>query len=100
MFLAFAYGLLGKFALSNVVDCQQNHPKMIDAAASDHQSPAPHVRKILIDLEIREGVGALAKTIQRIPQAGKVPTALRQRIDDLALGFEWRYLKRPIESPV
>jgi hypothetical protein len=36
---------------------------MIDAAAPDHQIPSPHVWKILLDLEIREGVGSLAKTI-------------------------------------
>ena len=60
----------------------------------------PTPGKILLDLEIRERVAALEKTVQRIPQAGKVPTAARQRIDDLSLGFQRRHLKRPVKGPI
>ena len=59
MLLALAQGLLGQLALGNVVHRQQNHLEMIDAAAPEHQAPAPHAWKILLDFEVRERVAAL-----------------------------------------
>ncbi len=64
--------------LGNVVHCQQNHFEIIDAAGADHQAPVSQGWKILLDFEVRERVGALEKTVQRIAQAGKVPTAAGQ----------------------
>ena len=48
---------------------------MMDAAAPEHQDPVPDSWKIPLDFEVRERDAALEKTVERIPQAGKVPTA-------------------------
>ena len=58
---------------------------MVELAAPDNQAPAPH-EETPADFEIRKRTASAKKTIQRIPQARKVPTATRHRIDDLSVG--------------
>ena len=91
MLLALAQGLLGQFALGDVVHRQQNHLEMIDAAAPEHQAPAP----CAVENPARTSKSGNELPPWRRPSSesrspGRSQTTARQRIDDLSLGFQWR----------
>ena len=71
-----------------------------EAAGVEQHAPRADRREVVLDLEVMDGDLPGDRLLQQRPQAGDVPLAVAEVVDEAALRLLLRDVERPVEGGV
>ena len=86
MLLTLVQSVLGELAIADVLHRQEDHPKMLDAAAAGSQVFVPHAREVALEFDAWESDPAMAQNVEFRAQRRDLPGSPGERINRLAFG--------------